>query len=124
MSPPPGLGLPTWTFLSHPSPPALPCLSSLTSRPRNFQADSWGVGGSSLAAGPPLPHDGQEAKTQRRAGQVKWAAGGSGRLMTTASPSVAVVASEGRSSPKLPNVFLLITHNSDGAYVQAILQLC
>ena len=44
--------------------------------------------------------------------------------MTTASPSVAVVASEGRSSPKLPNVFLLITSNSDGACVQAILQLC
>ena len=88
------------------------------------EAGSWGVGGSSLAAGPPLPHDGQEAKTQRRAGQVKWAAGGSGRLMTTASPSVAVVASEGRSSPKLPNVFLLITSNSDGACVQAILQLC
>ena len=38
MSPPPGLGLPTWTFFS--SCPPLPF--PLTSRPRNFQADSRG----------------------------------------------------------------------------------
>lgn len=32
-----GLGLPTWTFLGHLSPPALPHPAGLTSRPRNFQ---------------------------------------------------------------------------------------
>lgn len=40
------------------------------------------------------------------------------------APSAAVVASEGRSSPKLPNVFLFITRNSDGACLQVILQPC
>lgn len=40
------------------------------------------------------------------------------------APSAAMVASEGRSSPKLPNVFLFITRNSDGACLQVILQPC